>query len=113
MPSPAPAPQLVTLLVGLPDATRRRFLPHPTLPEAFDARLPAARRVWRSFGLHTLPLPFMDSRVFGILTNMEAMSARDQRRTWTAFDCDPGTVKLIHSGRVKLIHPFVQWSPAA
>ncbi|MCB9563166.1 MAG: DUF4041 domain-containing protein [Kofleriaceae bacterium] len=26
---------------------------------------------------------------------------------------DPGSVKLIHSGGVKLIHPFVQWSPAA
>lgn len=29
------------------------------------------------------------------------------------FSVDPGTVKLIHSGRVKLIHPFVQWSPEA
>lgn len=26
---------------------------------------------------------------------------------------DPGSAKLIHSGTLKLIHPFVQWSPAA
>ena len=40
-------------------------------------------------------------------------TSRGSSRAPEATLRDPGTVKLIHSGTLKLIHPFVQWLPAA